>query len=286
MKKLLFGLCVFAGIAFAQQPQCQINFGPWTDVTQTPALDNRTLGCAYWVMTYQVTGFSAISLTFQSASGATGPGSFGTFSGTLNSGSNPSTSVACSTPTNCTATFNGAVGWVRVLFGSHTGNGTIQGTLQGYKAFVGLGGNSAGSGCPGTTGTPCIVAGGVAVGSAPITNPVGMAGLNPSGNIQSVATDASGDVQTGAVGAGTFFSGQQAVTGTAAALSSNAARAVCVVALLANTIPIYVGAAGVTTSTGMQLSPGQGMCQPVSNTNLVFVVASTTGATASWSAVQ
>jgi hypothetical protein len=283
---LVGAFVLLASLCCAQVPACQINFGPWTDTNASAPSDNRTTGCAYWVMTYQVTGFSAVSLTFQSAAGASGPGAFGTFSGTLNSGSNPSTSVACSTPANCTATFNGVVGWYKIVFGSHTGSGTIQGTLQGYKAFVPLGGNtSTGAGCPGTIGSPCVVAGGVASGSPPTLAPVPVAGFDGT-NLQPLKTDTGGNAQTAAIGDAAFISGQQAVTGTAAALASHAARSVCVVALLANTIPVYVGAAGVTTGTGMQLSPGQGVCQPVSNTNLIFVVASTTGASVTWSSVN
>lgn len=80
-------------------------------------------------------------------------------------------------------------------------------------------------------------------------------------------------------GATSFGSGQQAVTGTAAALTSNASKNVCIKANIANTINVYVGATGVTTSTGFELPPGTGTCQYISNTNLMFVVASTTGAT-------
>ena len=79
-------------------------------------------------------------------------------------------------------------------------------------------------------------------------------------------------------GATSFGAGQQAVTGTAAALTSNASKNVCIKANIANTINVYVGATGVTTSTGFELPPGTGTCQYISNTNLMFVVASTTGA--------
>lgn len=82
---------------------------------------------------------------------------------------------------------------------------------------------------------------------------------------------------------GTFFAGQQAVTGTAAALASNTSKKFCVKALIGNTINVFVGITGVTTSTGDELTPGEGRCYTLSNTNLVFVVASTTGASVSFS---
>lgn len=83
-----------------------------------------------------------------------------------------------------------------------------------------------------------------------------------------------------------FLSGQQAVTGTAAALASNSSKNVCVKALISNTINVYIGPSGTTTATGDELTPGEGRCYTLSNTNLIFVVASTTGASVSWSATN
>lgn len=83
--------------------------------------------------------------------------------------------------------------------------------------------------------------------------------------------------------ASSLVAGQQAVTGTATALSGNAlAQGVTVEALSANTISVFVGPSGVTTSTGLELPPGSAVTLPVSNTNLVFVIASTTGASVSF----
>ena len=82
------------------------------------------------------------------------------------------------------------------------------------------------------------------------------------------------------------YSGQQAVTGTAAALATNSVKHACVKALIANTIYVYLGPAGVTTATGFELTPGQAVCLPVQNTNLLYVVGSTTGASVSWIATN
>ena len=83
-------------------------------------------------------------------------------------------------------------------------------------------------------------------------------------------------------GTGTFNAGQQAVTGTAVALPTHAANSVCVQALLENTINVYIGPSGVTTSTGLELTPGVAFCGQLNNTNLIYVIASTTGASVSW----
>lgn len=79
----------------------------------------------------------------------------------------------------------------------------------------------------------------------------------------------------------TVISFQQAVTGSAVALATNTVKTMCVKALVGNTINVYIGPSGVATSTGMELAPGETWCGAVSNTNLVFVIASTTGANVS-----
>lgn len=81
-----------------------------------------------------------------------------------------------------------------------------------------------------------------------------------------------------------ILSGQQAVTATAASLSANVlTRGLCVEALSTNTISVFVGGSTVTTTTGLELPPGAAYCSPLSNTVLLFVVASSTGASVTWS---
>jgi hypothetical protein len=84
----------------------------------------------------------------------------------------------------------------------------------------------------------------------------------------------------------TVLSGQQAVTASAAALATNTIKGVCVKGLIGNTINVYLGGSAVTTSIGMELSPGQAVCLALSNTNAVYVIASTTGASVSWIATN
>ena len=197
MRKLLL-FFVFTAAAFAQNPDCQISFGPWTDLQTTPSNSNAVTQCTYWVYTYQVTGFSAISLRFESATGtvSSGAGAFGAYSGTVSSGINPSTSVVCSTVTNCTATFTGQIGWYRMALNSKTGSGTLQGVLKGYKVGYPLGGAAApGGGCVGTAATPCVVVGPVASGAVMSGDaPVKIAGTDGIG-VKTVSVDSSGDVK-------------------------------------------------------------------------------------------
>lgn len=87
---------------------------------------------------------------------------------------------------------------------------------------------------------------------------------------------------TQAQGNGTLATGQQAVTATAAALTGPGAGTICIKALAGNSINIYLGGAGVTDATGMELAAGNAYCAPTSHANNFYVIASTTGASVSW----
>lgn len=80
-------------------------------------------------------------------------------------------------------------------------------------------------------------------------------------------------------GNGTVFSGQQAVTTSSVALPTNSSKGVCVRSSINSTVTIYIGPSGVTTSTGHELNPGDSVCIPVSNTNLLFAISTATGGT-------
>jgi hypothetical protein len=53
------------------------------------------------------------------------------------------------------------------------------------------------------------------------------------------------------LGNGALLSGQQAVTASAAALATNATKTVCIAAATTNTINVFVGPSGVSSSTGI-----------------------------------
>jgi hypothetical protein len=97
---------------------------------------------------------------------------------------------------------------------------------------------------------------------------------------QATASNLNADVV--GVGNSTYSAGQTAVTATAAALGSNSTKQVCIEALSTNSISVFIGGSGVTTSTGFELKAGAGKCMPLTNTNQIYVVASTTGATVTW----
>jgi hypothetical protein len=213
--------------------------------------------------------------------------------------------------------------WLRINVSGATGAGVIRGVFYGYRTGAtggtgGGGGGGGGSGCP----SPCPVVGVAPAGSPVSGDPVQVGGkvqnattfeaiqLDASGNqmavgpvpagqavggnplqvagqdgtdVRSLKTDSSGDLSTFGIGLGTFTSGQAGVTASAANLGTATAKNVCVEALITNTITVYAGASGVTTSTGIPLNPGQGFCWQVANTNLIYVIASTTGASVGFS---
>lgn len=136
--KMTVLLLLYCAGVFAQGPDCEQQFTlTATSLTSTP-LNNVQIGCKNWIVVYQVSGFSAVSLTFQAATGSETPGTWGTYGGTTVTGSNPLTSA-----TGDSATFQGYAGWVRVtgaLTGTGFVRGTIQGWRQGYSAKVNSGG--------------------------------------------------------------------------------------------------------------------------------------------------
>ena len=82
----------------------------------------------------------------------------------------------------------------------------------------------------------------------------------------------------------TLSSGQQAVTASAVVLPTVTSRFVCIRILSAGTQTVYFGPSGVTTSTGMELLPGDGWCGSIDNLNRIFVIAGGTGSTIAYEA--
>ena len=76
--------------------------------------------------------------------------------------------------------------------------------------------------------------------------------------------------------------GQQAVTATATVVSGISYGTVCIKALSTNSISVFVGGSGVTTSTGFELTATQVPYCATVNKLPFYVVASTTGASVSW----
>ena len=127
-------LLLYPTLVLAQDCRIPINF-TISSGTITPAVgapfNNKALACVNWQMNVFASGVSAQSIQLESASdlGGNTPGSFALFTGTLLSGSNPST-----TTTQSTTTFTGMFPWLRVNPTTATGTGNIVGVVYGFKA--------------------------------------------------------------------------------------------------------------------------------------------------------
>lgn len=75
---------------------------------------------------------------------------------------------------------------------------------------------------------------------------------------------------------------QQAVTATATVVSGISYGTVCIKALSTNSISVFIGGPGVTTSTGFELTATQVPYCATVNSLPFYVIASTTGASVSW----
>lgn len=132
-----FGLDGVRGQSTTVAPDCIIPFSLSAVAAPVNApsggqYDNRSKQCVSWQISYQApTGVSAISLALQSASDTAGvPGSFGTFSGTTITGTNP---FGNGSLPNSFYSVQGNPAWVRVRLISATGTGTVTGFAYGWK---------------------------------------------------------------------------------------------------------------------------------------------------------
>jgi hypothetical protein len=279
---------LFSGLALAQtpppasQPDCTpiaLTIAGGNGIAPqipTPYLDNRTLGCVTFLVQYEADStLSGYTVAFQSATGSAIPGTFGAYTGTTvaSSASFGTAQFGLATFSNLVSTAGDSVEtpFLRVSISGATGTGNIRVMFYGYRTWATGGTGGGGGGGFACNATPCNVQGTGTAGS-PLGGVLTIQGPGTAGAALPVIQN----------GGPTFTSGQTAVTGTAANLGTAAALSVCVHALITNTINVYAGATGVTTSTGMELPPGSGWCWNVTNTNLIFVVASTAGASVSY----
>jgi hypothetical protein len=188
-----------SGPVSTPQPNCLLQFqlpqsGQTVAPFNSPNFDNRFVGCSSFFLSVQVpTTISALSLVVQTApdNGSGAPGTWSTF--TAATGSNPNTLTTGWTATFSTGT-SAYFAWLRVQLTSKTGTGQVTGKL--FSSIAGGGSGSGGGGCVGTSATPCVVDGPTAVGSAPTTPPVLVAGMDAS-LIRVLRTNAFGGIVPG-----------------------------------------------------------------------------------------
>lgn len=295
MKRILT-LLVFA-VAALGQPDCMPGGNGdflFPNGNGTISFDNRQTQCVTWLIAYDadptVMGFT---LVFNSSTGINTPSGYSTYPGTQ-----IAATASFGTAVPALATYSNIVvagttvdtPWVQVTSSGGSGFGAIRGHIYGYRlgatGGTGGGGGSGGTGCP----NPCPVTQSTSPWVDSITRwatgvlgAMANYGTSPGAVlVPGVNAFITNTVPVTPAGLGTFTSGQQAVTNSAANLGTATAKNVCVSSLITSTVETYVGASGVTTSTGFQLSPGQGACWQVNNTNLLYVIATGAGASVSW----
>jgi hypothetical protein len=180
LRKLALLLAAAAVSAMAQtppvQPDCPLRQYTFTATGTTTPINNITLGCTVWVVAYQATGFTAISLSLEAAYGTSTPISFTSWGGDIVNGVDPQivspgAGVTRYSDTSASMTAGYYASFVELNLASVMGSGTVVATIYGYKAGSagnagGGGGGSGGSGCPGTVATPCVTGGMNSAGAA------------------------------------------------------------------------------------------------------------------------
>jgi len=138
--------------------------------------DNLQTLCNNLTIQYSSQGFSVISMVVQDAPDNAGvPGTWVTFAGTVNSGSNPNTNIVSGT-----TVFTGFYRWIRVNLTAVTGTGTVDGAIYGDQITASPGtSGSGGTACP----NPCPVIGPTAVGSPSANAPVQVSVNDGNGNL-------------------------------------------------------------------------------------------------------
>lgn len=144
MRKLLFTIALIATSACAQtMPDCISSF-TLSAVGSSAGFANQ--GCIFWTMTYKSFGFTGLSLTLQQAPDANNvPGTWKTFNGTTELGSNPASSTTGAVY-SATASVTDLAAWVRVNLSGISGSGFVTGFIFGYKTFPGASGGGGGGG--------------------------------------------------------------------------------------------------------------------------------------------
>src|SRR5258707_506782 len=111
----LFFVLVLCIPAFSQSI-CTAVFSQRSTVGVSATIDNRTRMCSQWVVTYNSTGFSAISVELDAALDVSGvPGSFGAMPGTVLAGTNCTTNP-CTITGEGQFSINTYAPWVRLNF--------------------------------------------------------------------------------------------------------------------------------------------------------------------------
>lgn len=193
MKLRIFSSILLVSLGFGQD--CQFSATLSSASSSTSFQNTPSRGCTTWALTYISNGFSALTLTFQSAPDSSGtPGSWVTFPGTAVAGANPLTAV-----TSGSFIGLGYQPWLRVTLSGLTGSGSVSVTVFGWRVPP--------AEITGASGIAAQVEGRAAAGAAPVGNPVWIGGTDGS-LVRAMLLDASGrPIVVGAAASGAALAG-------------------------------------------------------------------------------
>jgi hypothetical protein len=258
---LLFFLLCLVPVGYGQQQVSQTPGTPWQlglSVTFTANSSStagfNVSGLTYWRVIFVPSGtVSACSLSLDSSST---PGTFST------GGILAAATIGSCASAGMYITTNSTTPTIQArLTPTITGTGSVTVVLFGYTDNPAAGGGGTSSN--------------VNVQNFPSSQPVSQ---NGTWTVQPGNTQNTTPWLTQPAGFSSVVAFQQAVTASAVVLATNTVHGFCVKALPTNSITVYVGPSGVTTSTGYPLAAGDSICYQASNTNLAYVIASATGA--------
>ncbi len=154
----------------SSQAPCTIT-GTFTAAGTSTQFDNRTLGCYQFRVSYNSTGFSALSIQLESAPDVSGvPGSWTAFTGAtvVTDGTNPS----ANTNSAIIGVHSGAA-WIRLNLVSKTGTGKVTYQFWGANSTQNIAGVRGSTGATGVTGATG------ATGVTGATGATGATGISP-----------------------------------------------------------------------------------------------------------
>jgi hypothetical protein len=186
MKKLALLIAVATLPLFCQQtkvqPDCTLG-AVFTTTGNSSVFDNRAVQsvnsgppCTLWALTwYAQSAVTSLTINIEGAPDVAGVA--GSFASLAAGSTFPNGKLTFETSTQYSP-------WMRITVSAAGGAGLIYAVLNGWREDqASIGGGSSGSGCPGTTATPCVVIGPTAQGSAPTKAPVQIAEVDNAGNI-------------------------------------------------------------------------------------------------------
>lgn len=193
MKRFLLLGLIFPVVLAAQTPSCQQKGSLTASGTVYTPLANNTANpnCNALALTWNTTGFSAVSVQLQGADSQTGTYAAFSGTGTVIVGTNPSSALSGAIIVQASS----KLAFLQVKLVSATGSGSVNFQLAGYSgvtaAVASVGGGSGCAALGGDLSGTCSAATVIGVNGASVPLSAGLLGTDGSGQLQNVAPAAT-----------------------------------------------------------------------------------------------